>query len=315
MKKLVIILCIIVFVSCKNEEKKMPDQVQVESWTHAYQAISALGDTLYSWPPTKKLQQQLKEKMKAYKEEPNLDNTIWFGRFMAYAGEHRRAIEIYSKALLEFPNNSRLLRHRGHRYITVREFDKAIADLELAAKLIDGKENKVEQDGIPNEKNIPVSSMHGNIYYHLGLAHYLNRNMPAALEAYKQCLNTSPNPDNVVSATHWIYMIQRRLARPKAAEQYLKNISSEMNVIENHSYYKACLFYKGELDLEDVYRPEGADNPSNSALKYAVGNWYWYNGQQDQAKGIYNSIVSGKDWASFGFIAAETDLAKPYNSR
>ncbi len=317
MNKLVFALAFLFLISCKNSsEEKVPDEPLPDTWEHEYQAISQQGDTLRSAAPSESLQKKYSEKKDAFlKNQGNLDDLIWYGRFTAYMGDYREAIAIYSRGLQQFPNNYRLLRHRGHRYITVREFDKAIADLSKAATLIQGKENRVEEDGMPNAQNIPVSTMHGNIYYHLGLAQFLNRNLPAALEAYKNCLNTSPNPDNVVSATHWIYVIQRRMGRKEAAENYLRNIKPGMNVIENDSYYKACLFYKGELPLEAVYNPSADATASNSALKYAIGNWYWCNGQREQAIGIYHEMLSGSDWASFGYIAAETDLAKPYSQR
>ncbi len=49
--------------------------------------------------------------------------------------------------MLDNPNDPQFLRHRGHRYVTIREFDRAIADLEKAGEMIKGKSNKVEQDG------------------------------------------------------------------------------------------------------------------------------------------------------------------------
>lgn len=310
MYKLLFFIAFIALVSCKNSsEEKVVEIPVIEVWNKDYQAISLLGDTLRAAAPSESLQKKYNEKKDAYIANPeSLDALIWYGRFTAYTGNYREAINIYTSGLQQFPNNSRLLRHRGHRYISVREFDKAVADFTKASLLIQGKENMVEEDGMPNAQNIPVSTMHGNIYYHLGLAHYLNGNFPAAQKAYENCLQTSPNPDNVVSATHWLYMIGHRMNQPENTEKYLSNIRLEMNVIENQSYHKACLFYKGELALEDVYDPISEATASNSALKYAVGNWYLYNGQLEQARGIFNTILSGDDWASFGFIAAEADM-------
>ena len=310
MYKLLLFAAFLALISCKNtSEEKIAETPVFEIWTHDYQTISLMGDTLRASVPSVLLQKKYNEKKEAYTaQSKNLDALIWYGRFTAYTGNYREAIQIYTNGLQQFPNNSRLLRHRGHRYISLREFDKAIQDLSKAAFLIQGKENMVEEDGMPNAQNIPVSTMHGNIYYHLGLAHYLNGNLPAAQKAYENCLQTSPNPDNVVSATHWLYMIGRRMNEPENTKKYLSNIWPEMNVIENQSYHKACLFYKGELVLEDVYDATSEATASNSALKYAVGNWYLYNGQLEQARGIFNTMLSGDDWASFGFIAAEVDM-------
>lgn len=315
MKYLLPLLVLYFLLGCKNQEKEVTAAKPAMVWKQNYEAIGLLGDTLSSKPATNEMVEKYEAKRKALEENPSLDNTIWVGRFIAYLGKYREAIQYYSDALEKFPNESRLLRHRGHRYISVREFEKAIDDLSKAAHLIEGKENMVEEDGLPNAHNIPVSSMHGNIYYHLGLAYYLNRDMPKALEYFKKCLETSQNPDNVVSATHWIYMIQRRMGRATAGDSYLAKITSEMTVIENTAYHQACLFYKNELNEAELYQPESLDNPTNSALKYAIGNWYFYNGNTEKAKLIFEEIMAGDDWASFGYIAAETDLAKPYSFR
>lgn len=314
MKKLVPLVLLVYLAGCKKSQNE-PTVFQ-QAWSHDYQTISQLGDTLRSAPPAEKTVAQYESKRDAYEAEPeNLDNLIWYGRFAAYMGNYREAVAIYTHGLEVFGENSRLLRHRGHRYITLREFDKAIADLSRAAQLIEGKVNKVEEDGMPNDQNIPVSTQHGNIYYHLGLAYYLDRQVPKALDAFKHCLQTSSSADNVVAATHWIYMIQNRLGRQQAAKNYLRNIVPDMPVIENHSYYKACLFYKGLIGLDSLYNPNAATTASNSAMAYAAANWMYYTGNRKKAAEIFEKIMSGTDWASFGYIAAETDLAKPYVSR
>jgi tetratricopeptide (TPR) repeat protein len=296
-------------ISCNNSADKEKESDTPTLHIENYEAISLAGDTLRSAEPSEELMQRYLEKKNIYKNAPDdLDNLIWFGRFTAYKGNYKKAIEIYTEGLKKFPDESRLLRHRGHRYISIREFDKAIVDLKKAAKSIEDKQNKTEPDGMPNARNIPVSTMHGNIHYHLGLAYYLKQDMQNALNAYKKCLETSTSPDNVVSATHWIYMINMRMGRLETAEQYLQNITENMDVIENDAYHKACLVYKGLIQADDIYEPGAEDSPSGSALKYAIGNWHYYNGNREIARQIFEEIVAGEDWASFGFIAAESDL-------
>ncbi|RDK85597.1 tetratricopeptide repeat protein [Marinirhabdus gelatinilytica] len=298
----------LLLLSCNDKNTSL--QIE-DSWDKEYQAISKLGDTLYSNPPPEKISEQYEEKKQAYQQNDDLENTIWLGRFTAYTGNYREAIAIYTTGLEKFPNESRLLRHRGHRYITVREFENAVADLEKAAQLIEGTENKVEEDGLPNAQNIPVSTMHGNIYYHLGLAHYLKGSDQKALDAFKKCLRTSKNPDNVVSASHWIYTINCQMGRKPTGFNYVKNINSDLNVIENHAYLKACLLYKGELKPETL-QTNLEDSASNSALAYGLGNYLLCEGDANTAESIFEEIVSGDDWASFGYIAAEVDLANKF---
>ena len=163
---------------------------------------------------------------------------------------------------------------------------------------------------MPNPQGIPVSTMHGNIYYHLGLAYYLDGQFEKAVETYRKCLNTSPNPDNVVSATHWIYMGLMRLGKNDEAKAALEVINTDMQIIENQSYFDLCLFYKGEKELREIYNDGKEANPSNSAVRYGIGNWYLYNGMKEEAEKIFQSMVDAPDWPSFGHIAAEADLAR-----
>jgi tetratricopeptide (TPR) repeat protein len=311
-------ICIVTLAcSCNevktNNKKQVTDNTPIptEATQVYHQAISLLGDTLYAAAPSEAMMEKYITRQKTYlSNKESLEDLIWYGRFTAYTGDYKGAIDLYSEGLKKWPNESRLLRHRGHRYISLREFDKAITDLSRAAQLIEGQKNQIEEDGMPNAQNVPVSTRHGNIYYHLGLAHYLKGDMEAAKQAYIKALLSSENQDNLVSTTHWLYMIFRRLGETKKAETILLPISKELIIIENQSYHNACLFYKQMLTLDEVYKPDDEANPSNSAIKYAIGNWYYYNGDLDKASQIFRGILEGDDWSSFGYIAAEADLAK-----
>lgn len=314
MYKYLVFLGFLVFAGCNSSDKKKEGDSIISEWGHTHQAISKFGDTLYSKQPSEKTIAQYEAKKTAFEENPDLENTIWFGRFTAYTGNYRAAIKIYTNGLEKFPNESRLLRHRGHRYITVRDFDNAITDLEQAAALIEGTENKVEEDGMPNAQNVPVSTMHGNIYYHLGLAHYLKNNDTKAIDAFKKCLRTSPNADNVVSATHWIYTINCQMGRKSTGFNYVKNIASDLTVVENEAYLKACLLYKGELTPAEI-QVKSDGTATSSALLYGLGNFLLCEGDSMAAKQIFEDIVVGTDWASFGHIAAEVDLASKFSKK
>jgi tetratricopeptide (TPR) repeat protein len=273
------------------------------------QALTLAGKPLYAAAPGQKTLEQLAEARKNYATDPNdADNIIWYGRRTAYTGDFRGAIEIYSEGIEKFPNDDRMYRHRGHRYISIREFDRAIADLETAAKLIEGKENESEPDGQPNEKNIPVSSRHGNIWYHLGLAYYLKQDWENAFRAYQNGFNAGRNDDNRVSTTHWLYMIKRRMGDEEGAAKVLDVITADMSVIENFSYHKLCLFYKGELTMQELIG-EGEDTPTGAAAAYGLANWYFYNADHGKAEEQLRALVKTDSWAAFGYIAAEADLA------
>ncbi len=273
------------------------------------QAMTLSGKPLYSAAPGQATLDQLAAAKKNYEENPNdADTIIWYGRRTAYTGDFRGAIEIFSEGIGKFPQDDRMYRHRGHRYVSIREFDRAIADLEQAAMLIEGEENETEPDGQPNEQNIPVSSRHGNIWYHLGLAYYLKQDWENAFRAYQNGFNAGRNDDNRVSTTHWLYMIRRRLGDEEGAAKVLDVITTDMNVIENFSYHKLCLFYKGEMTIAELIG-DGEDTPSGASAAYGLANWYYYSGQKETATEQLEALVTSSSWAAFGFIAAEADLA------
>src|ERR1700741_1405108 len=181
---------------------------------------------------------KLAEARKNAETDPSADNLIWLGRRIAYLGHYKDAIKIFTEGAEKFPDDARFLRHRGHRLITLRCFDLAIADLNHAAKLVKGKPDQIEPDGLPNARNIPTSTLQSNIWYHLGLAHYLKGDFKAALKAYREAEKVSTNPDMLVATAHWLYMTLRRLGREKEAAKVATAIKPDLDVIENGDYYK-----------------------------------------------------------------------------
>ena len=274
------------------------------------QAVSLItGEPHFSPAPGPDVLERLAMARADYEADPeDADHLIWYGRRVAYAGDYRSAIEIFSEGIGKFPGDARMYRHRGHRYISIREFDRAIADLEKAAALIEGTENEIEADGLPNALNIPVSSLHGNIWYHLGLAYYLKQDWDNAFRAFKAGYDAGRNDDNRVSTSHWLYMIKRRSGDEAGAAAVLENISADMNVIENMSYHSLCLFYKGEI-TEDELLGGGDESSAGSAIAYGAANWHYYNGDVEGADRMLESLLATPGWAAFGHIAAEADLA------
>ena len=246
----------------------------------------------------------------AYEKSPNdADAIIWLGRRTAYLGRYAEAIEIFGEGIRKHPRDARLYRHRGHRWITLRQFDRAIRDLDRAASLIRGTPDQIEPDGLPNARNIPTSTLQSNIWYHLGLAHYLKGDFERALPAYRECMAVSKNPDGVVSTSHWLYMTLRRAGHPAEAERVLEPISVDMDVIENAAYHKLLLMYRGEIAVEELAN-EDPKTVDGATILYGVGNWYLYNGQPERAKPVFQRITSGTQWSSFGYIAAESELSR-----
>lgn len=279
--------------------------------TNCLQTASVVPPRL-SAETQREFETKLNEARELFEKDPkSAEGVIWLGRRTAYLGRYKEAIEIFSKGIEQFPNDARLYRHRGHRFITLRCFDAAIADLEKASRLIKGKHDEIEPDGLPNARNIPTSTLRSNIWYHLGLAYYLKGNFGRALSAYREAEKVSKNPDMLVATTHWLYMTLRRLGREKEASKTLLMIKDDLDVIENADYYKMIGVYKGKLKPAEVWEEiSKADNISNATIGYGLGNWFLYNGQRAEAEKIFRQVTAGNQWASFGFIAAESELKR-----
>lgn len=279
------------------------------------EAVSLFGRPLAPPPLPPDVQADREARLAAARAEAearpdDVDAQIWLGRRTAYLGRYREAIDVYSRALARHPDEPRLLRHRGHRYISIRRFDLAVAELEKAARLIAGKPDEVEPDGLPNARNIPVSTLQTNIWYHLGLAYYYVGDLDNALRAFRECLQVSKNADMQVATTHWLYMILRRLGRVGEANQLLVPIRTDMDVIENRAYHWLVLMYKGEIPPDSLLSLAGQEGLDPATLGYGVGNWHLYNGRREEAVKAFRQVLAGDQWSAFGYIAAEADLKR-----
>ncbi|MEP7383960.1 MAG: prolyl oligopeptidase family serine peptidase [Gemmatimonadota bacterium] len=282
------------------------------------EARSLLGESLSRpVPPAAtlaRMEAQLAEARRAYAHTPtNADSIIWLGRRTAYPGHFNEAIAIFTLGIARFPDDARFYRHRGHRYLTTRQLEKAIADLERAYALTKGTPDQVEPDGQPNARNIPTSTLQGNIRYHLALAYYLSGDFARALPFYVEDVAASAgNPDMLVASSHWLYMTLRRLGRTAEAARVLVPIRKDMDVIENGAYHRLLLLYKGELSPDELLRNFGSDGGlEDITTAYGVGNWHLYNGRRAEGEAIFRRIVEAQSqWASFGYLAAEAELAR-----
>ncbi len=257
--------------------------------------------------------EKLAEARAIYDKTPaDADAIIWLGRRTAYLGEYKDAIKIFTAGMGKFPADARFFRHRGHRYITIRCFDDAIRDFEMAAKLIKGKPDEIEPDGLPNVQNTPTSTLQSNIWYHLGLAYYLKGDFKQAARAYDEGMKVSKNNDMLAATTHWYYMTLRRLEKNPQAQRLLEPIDGDFEVIENEDYLKLLRLYRGEVGAGLIFGEIGerAETLGNASLGYGLGNWYFYNRDRVRAMDIFRRITAGNQWASFGYIAAEAELRR-----
>ena len=282
------------------------------------EATSLLGRPLYALPEgpdTVALEENLRRARETLAQHPDdPEAIIWVGRRLGYLWRMREAIAVYTEGLARFPDHPGLLRHRGHRYISIRQFDRAIADLEKAAAAIEGRPDAIEPDGAPNERNIPLTTTGFNIWYHLALARYLKGDFERSAADWRRAMKyTRAMDDNVVAVSDWLYMSLRRSGDEQGAASVLVPIRVNMDIIENRSYHRRLLLYKGVIKPEDLMRIAKARESETldlATLGYGLGNWYYYNGDTARSMELLKQVMEHGYWPAFSTLAAEADLAR-----
>lgn len=278
------------------------------------EAVSLTGQALFSHPLSPETRSDFEQKLNVaqsdYRKNPtNPELLIWVGRRTAYLGRYREAIEIFTTGIEKFPDDSRFYRHRGHRYLTTRQIQKAIADLQKAVELIRDIPDFIEPDGLPNSKNIPRSTNHFNIWYHLALAHYVSGDFEKAEKAYRQCMKFSTNDDMRVATLHWLYMTLQREGKKESAEKILEGVRETMEIFEDDDYHQLLLMYKGLRSPESLM-PDGESSLAAATTGYGIGNWYLYHEDPAKADSIFREILKTDQWPAFGYLAAEAEVAR-----
>lgn len=245
---------------------------------------------------------------------------IAYGRQLAYLGKFREAIDVYTRGLTEFPTSYRLLRHRGHRYLTCRLFDLALSDLKRAWELAKDQADAPELDGSdrPGALSASRSTDKSNILYHLALTHYMRGEFEKAAELFGQYPDLAKgggriNDDIVVSFVNWQHLALRQLGREKDAAAVLKVCRPRMDVRENQAYHALLRVYKGEVPADVLAGTPHTSLSTNLVIGYGVATYKLLNGDRVGAQAMYEQLVTNELWPSFGVLGAEAELARQQN--
>lgn len=288
--------------------------------TDGRQATSLLGKPMFSpeIPDERRGQLEANLDMAKRQHEANPSDeaaAIWHGRRLAYLGRFREAIDVYTAALKTHPDSHRLLRHRGHRHITCRNFDQAIADLSRAWTLAKDRPDAPEPDGEGAPGAAPSSTDKSNIIYHLGLAHYLKGEFATAANTFALRSEITPpggrlNDDTLVSFLNWHYLSMVRAGDKDSAMKVLDEYRHDMQIRDNGAYFALLRVYAGEVPA-DVLAPAVQTGQSTSlAMAYGVAAYRLVCGDREHAERLMTKLTEHPLWPSFGVIAAEADLAR-----
>ncbi len=284
----------------------------------SYQAISLLGDTLYSQHQSGApypLDSALSDAEKNYRKNPHaLKHVIEYGRRLADQYHFQEAIQVYSEGIRKFPDSPELFRHRGQSYIAIRAFDQAIRDLEKSVQLVQNMPITLEADGLQVSSR-EASSLQFYIWYHLGLGYYLSGQYGKAAQSYEKCLTYCVHDHELAATSDWLYMTYRRLGEDEVAEKTLDFIREDMTIPQEEGYFERLLMYKGLLEPDTLLQMSAKASLDKHHVvahvrKYGVGNYYLSEGDTSRGRQILKDMVDGRYWAAYEYIAAEADLAR-----
>lgn len=233
---------------------------------------------------------------------------ITLGQQYAAAGRYRGAIDAYGRGIEAYPNSFKLLRHRAHRYISVRELENAKHDLDRALALVDVADPATPEYRLSGEQN--ETYLHW-IWYHIGLYHYLNGDYSQAAEAYQHCVDTAIGSSALIGATDWQYNAYQKAGNSAAAAAALERVSADIDADQSHVYFKRVMLYKGELEPSDILdATKAADwSGADATIAYGVASWYRYQGNDAAAQILLEQILATPFWNAWAYVVSDKELA------
>ena len=263
----------------------------------AYEVTSGLGRKLYALPENDAIRAA---KVALAKDPGNVALVLQLSKAQAGQRQYREAVTTDTEGIAAAPGSAALYLERGHRKLGLRQFRPAMVDLRRAVQLD------------PSQLDS---------HYHLGLSLYFQGEFPEAAHSFQRALDLAKSDDSVIDCSNWLYVSLRRAGQTKEAAKVLERITPGMTNTEPHlkAYLELLRFYQGAPE-STVLPPSPAAGDTEAELgfntqRYGAGNWHLYNSDPKRARELFESVVPGEAWNSWGFIGSETDLVRMGRSR
>ena len=227
---------------------------------------------------------------------------IALGVAQSGARQFREAIETFTKGLAALPaartiesrkTEAMLLRWRGHRYLSVREFAKADADL---------------------TRGIALDSTNYGLFFHLGVVRYLQGRFGEAATLFARAQPKAPDGGERAGSTDWLWLSLSRAGRPADAQAMLdQHVDAKPDpkpAPPGYAYVSRLKLYRGEVTPVQLITPADTDGLQIATLNYGIGAWALVRGDTLLAKASFERAMAGGGWPGFAFMAAEAELAR-----
>jgi Flp pilus assembly protein TadD len=220
-------------------------------------------------------------------EPRSLQRFIELGVAQAGARQMQEAVQTFTRALATAPNEPMLYRWRGHRNLSVRQFDRSMADL---------------------TRGFGLDSTNYGILYHLGVLRFVRGDFNAAADAFARAQPRAPDPGELAGSTDWLWMSLQRAGRAREAEAMLARRPDSLPTTA--AYAKRLRLYRGEITPEALFAPSDTGDVDIATLSFGLGNWYLIRGDTARARTHFERSIRSGGWPAFGFIASEAELAR-----
>src|SRR4051812_20907631 len=217
----------------------------------------------------------------------HVERFIALGGAQAGARQMREAVQTFTRALAVAPNDPMLYRWRGHRNLSVRNFDAAMADL---------------------TRGYGMDSTNYGILYHLGVLRFVRGDFNAAADAFARAQPRAPDGGELAGATDWLWMSLQRAGRGAEAAAMLSRRPDTLAAA--NAYVRRLKLYRGEIAPDAVLTPSDTGDVDVATLAFGLGNWYLVKGDTARARELFRRSVGSGGWPAFGFIASEAELAR-----
>lgn len=217
----------------------------------------------------------------------NVERIIQLGVAQSGARQFREAIQTFTRGMAIAPNDAMLYRWRGHRYLSVREFDKAQTDL---------------------TKGLALDSTNYGVLYHLGIVRFVRGDFAGAAQLFTRAQPRAPDAGELAGSTDWLWMSLMRAGRKAEAEAMLARRPDSLPV--DNAYARRLKLYRGEIGPDAVITPADTADVQAATLAYGLGNWYLVRGDTAKAKSYFERSVKSGGWPGFGFIVSEVELRR-----
>ena len=219
----------------------------------------------------------------------NVQRYIALGVAQSGARQFREAIATFTRGLAIAPNDAMLYRWRGHRYLSVREFDKSMSDL---------------------KRGYALDSTNYGILFHLGVLHFSRGEFTEAARLFAKAQPRAPDAGELTGSTDWLWMSLARAGRQAEATAMLARRPDSLPATPGYAYAQRLKLYRGELSAVTLFTPADTADVQIATLSFGMGNWYLVRRDTSNARGAFERAIKSGGWPGFGFIVSEAELAR-----